>query len=66
MSLLITPHSITGATILEVWHDGKFIATVTGSDGTGVRVVTKDPMQVIHVEGAPKEVAVRVGDGKQA
>lgn len=47
------PHSITGATILEVWHDGKFIATVTGAEGPEIRVVTKHPIQAVHVEGMP-------------
>ncbi|HEV3440087.1 MAG TPA: hypothetical protein VG122_22155 [Gemmata sp.] len=44
--LRAVPHSIVpGATIFEVWHAGQFIATVTGADGPGVRVISKHPMQ---------------------
>jgi hypothetical protein len=52
------PHSVTGVTILELWHDGQFIATVT--DGPGVRVISKHAMQVVHIEGEPNVVEVRV------
>jgi hypothetical protein len=58
------PHSVTGVTILELWHNGQFIATVTGADGPGLRVITKHPMQVVHVEGTPNVVEVRVGEGE--
>ena len=59
--LRAVPHSIVpGATIFEVWHDGKFIATVTGADGPGVRVISKHPMQATVVEGHPNEVEVRI------
>jgi hypothetical protein len=59
------PHSIVpGVIIFEVWHNGKLIATVTGADGPGVRVISKHPMRAVHVEGEPNVVEVRVGDGK--
>lgn len=36
------PHSVlTGAVIVEIWHDGHFLATVAGADGPGVRIITK-------------------------
>ncbi len=39
--LSAVPHTITpGVTIFEVWHDGKFIATVTGGDGPRDRVIS--------------------------
>ena len=33
-----------GATVIEVWHDGKFIATNTGAEGPGVRIFTKNEL----------------------
>jgi hypothetical protein len=27
--------------VVEVWHDGKFLATITGTEGPGVKIVTK-------------------------
>ena len=54
--------------VIEVWHDGEFIAAVYGADGPGVRVVSKhhllaQPMEsvknlsrnVIEVSVKPKE-----------
>src|SRR5262245_63066342 len=39
------PHNVTpGAFVFEVWHNGQFIAEVTGADGAGVRVISKHPM----------------------
>ena len=60
--LRAVPHSIVpGAVIFEVWHDGQFIATVTGADGPGVRVISKHPLEAKVVEeGLPKVVEVRV------
>jgi hypothetical protein len=37
-----TPHAVLkGVTVVEVWHDGKFLATIAGTEGPGVRVITK-------------------------
>jgi len=59
--LRAVPHSITpGVTIFEVWHAGQFIATVTGADGPGVRVISKHPMQTVLVIGHPNEVEVKI------
>jgi hypothetical protein len=46
--------------VLEVWHDGRFIATVTGADGSGVRVICKHPLGVVIVEGMPNVAEVRI------
>jgi len=27
--------------VVEVWHDGQFLATITGAEGPGVRVISK-------------------------
>ncbi len=59
--LRAVPHSIVpGATIFEVWHDGQFIATVTGADGPGVRVISKHAITARVVEGYPNEAEVSV------
>lgn len=40
--LRAVPHLVLpGQTVIELWHDGVFIGTVTGADGPGVRVVSK-------------------------
>jgi hypothetical protein len=44
----------------EVWHDGEFIATLTGADSPGVRVITKHPLRVVVVEGMPNVAEVRI------
>jgi hypothetical protein len=54
-------HSIVpGATIIEVWHDGQFIATVAGADGPGVGIISKYPMQARLVEGLPAVLEVKI------
>ena len=59
--LRAVPHSIVpGSTIFEVWHDGKFIATVTGAEEPGIRVISKHPMETKVVEGYPNEVEVKI------
>jgi hypothetical protein len=42
----VKPHAVVpGVNVLELWHDGRFIGTVTGADGPGVRVITKHGMK---------------------
>jgi hypothetical protein len=54
-------HSIVpGATIFEVWYGDQFIATVTGADGPGVRIISKHPMKAEVVEGLPNVVEVKI------
>jgi len=56
--LKIEPHQmIAGETVIEVWYDGKFIATVTGADGPGVRVISKHPVRVRLADSPPPELA---------
>ena len=44
--------------VVEVWFNGEFIATVTGADGPGVRVISKHPLSVASpVESHPLNVA---------
>jgi hypothetical protein len=40
--LRLTPCNILiGALVVDLWHDGQLIGTITGADGPGVRIVTK-------------------------
>lgn len=60
------PHrAIAGATIVEIWHNGQLIGTVTGCDHQpGVRVLSKFPVTVHHedpVTQATERIAIRVG-----
>jgi hypothetical protein len=42
--LRIRPHTkIPGASVVEVWYNGQYIAQVVGQDGPGVRILTKHP-----------------------
>ncbi len=44
--LRLKPHSVQpGVNVIELWHDGKFLATITPADGAGVRVVSKHGIQ---------------------
>ena len=59
--LVPVPHSVLpGVFILEIWHDGQFIATVTGAEGPGVRVISKHDMTTMILEGVPNVVEVRI------
>ena len=50
--LHLAPHSVVpGATIVELWHDGRLIGTVAGADGPGVRIVSKHPVHVLFASG---------------
>lgn len=50
--LRLRPHSVLpGHRVVELWWDGQFIGEVTGADGSGVRVITKFPTQVIQLDG---------------
>jgi len=60
-TLRAVPHSIIpGATIFEVWHDGQFIASITGADGPGVRILSKHAMKTELIEGLPNVVEVGI------
>lgn len=51
--LRLQPHSvIPDACVIEVWYDGKLIATVAGADGPGVRVITKHKLYAHPQEAA--------------
>jgi hypothetical protein len=33
---------------IEVWYEGKLVATVYGADGPGIRVITKYPYDIVR------------------
>jgi hypothetical protein len=40
--LRLVPHAVLpNKSVIEVWYDGKFVATVTGLDGPGIRFISK-------------------------
>ena len=41
--------AIPGAKVVEVWYDGEFVATVTGADGPGVRVISKYLLEAVDL-----------------
>lgn len=60
------PHALLpDQQVFEVWHDGRFIATVSGADGPGVRVITRHPMAAVASRDALLlnviEVAIDLG-----
>jgi hypothetical protein len=47
--LRLLPHALVpGERVIELWHDGQFVGTVTGADGPGV--ITKHPMIVVKAD----------------
>jgi hypothetical protein len=50
--LRLRPHTgLSDARVIEVWYGGQFIATVTGADGPGVRVISKHLIVSHYDEG---------------
>ncbi|MCI0741056.1 MAG: hypothetical protein L0Y72_18585 [Gemmataceae bacterium] len=59
--LRAVPHSVLpDQFVFEVWYDGRFIATVAGADGPGVRIITKHPLEPFRVAGKPNILEVRI------
>ena len=64
--LRLKPHTVQpGVNVIELWHDGKFLATIAPADGPGVRIVSKHGIQA---SPAPEDRsgANVLGDGCQA
>lgn len=40
---------VPGQVVIEIWHNGKFIGTVSGSDGPGVRINSKYDMVAMQL-----------------
>lgn len=58
--LRMAAHQIyPGATVVEVWWNGQFLAEVTGADGPGVRVITKHGVNLAVAHDGP--IVVEVG-----
>jgi len=46
--------------VIELWYDDKFIGTVTGADGPGVRVISKHPMCAGEDSPSEKQTPLKV------
>jgi hypothetical protein len=56
------PHSqLPGEHVLELWHDGKFIGTVAGADGPGVRVISKHAITAEPQRAMVMEIRIEPG-----
>lgn len=41
-ALRLSPHTqARGEIVVEVWHDGEFVAEVVAADGCGIRIISK-------------------------
>ena len=59
--LRLGKHLADNTDVIEVWYGDKFIATVYGADGPGVRVISKYAMgTIVGDELAPNVVTVKV------
>ena len=60
--LRCVPHQTkAGVNVFEVWHNGQFIAQLTGADGSGVRVISKHEMAAtVDNSSPPGVVEVRI------
>jgi len=64
--LQLAAHLVTRDThVIELWHDGRLIGTVAGTDGPGVRIFSKYPMRVIErLDFGATEVRIDVDRGE--
>lgn len=55
--LRLGPHTVlAGAQVVEVWYGDVLIATVTGADGPGVRIISKH--RIVASDGHASSIAV--------
>lgn len=54
--------AIPGHLVVEIWHDGKFVGTVAGADGPGVRVLSRHPLTAVTEDGGdPNVMNIKIG-----
>jgi len=52
--LQIRPHSLlSDANVVAIWYGDELIATATGADGPGLRVISRYPLEIGKVEKTP-------------
>jgi hypothetical protein len=63
--LRITQHSLLGGeSVVEVWHNGAYVAEVTGADQPGVRIISKHPLSARRMtDGFIEVLEVAIGNG---
>jgi hypothetical protein len=58
--LRLQSHSIaTGENIIEVWHEGTFLATIARREGPTVRIVAKHNMTAKPARGRKRRACAR-------
>ena len=63
--LRIAQHSVErGERVVEAWHNGQFIAELAGTDGPGVRVISKHSLGTKRITDGLIEV-LHVAIGKR-
>jgi len=71
-TIRLARHSVLPDTnVVEVWHGGEFIATITGSDARGVRIISKflptaREYHADHRPGVPGVLEVNFAAGEPA
>jgi len=62
-TLRVSSHLVRpGETVVEVWHDGQFVATIAGVDGVpGVHIISKYTLAVTSSRGEDLIVQPREG-----
>ncbi len=65
--LLCRPHGVVaGASVFEVWYGGKFIATVAGAEGPGIKLISKHPVIEVRRDDEPPMITEVLLDPTQA
>ena len=52
---------LPGVNVMEMWHDGQFLATISGGDGPDVRIITKHAVKAKPAPDDGSGVSVRSG-----
>ena len=57
------PHFINaGESMVEVWYGDRFIASIYGADGPGIRLISRFPKKVkVPEDGAVMEIEIIAG-----
>jgi hypothetical protein len=55
--LIYTKHTVlpSGNAVVEIWYGGEFLATITGRDGPGIRVISKYTLQALDQSALLRE-----------
>jgi hypothetical protein len=63
--LRVAKHQVvTGAVVVQVWHNGVFIGQVGGADGPGVEVLSKHDLTAFAELGQVSVIEVQIDSGE--